>query len=75
MFKKMDFRRYRSHLNSNSTYPTPPLNGWLRWLHSLCLTQTVNSDSSSGYGLFDGANSLAVCRVGSPSAAGPQTLQ
>lgn len=30
------------------THPTPPLIGWLCWLHSLCLTHIVHSHSSSG---------------------------
>ena len=40
--------RQTADLSSHKTRHTPPLIGWLHWLHYLCLTQTVNSHSSSG---------------------------
>ena len=41
---------------THKTRPTPPpLIGWLCWLWSLCLTQTVNSHNSSGNVCFFGS--------------------
>ena len=40
--------RQTADLSSHKTRPTPSPIGWLHWLHYLCLTQTVNSHSSSG---------------------------